>query len=257
MVLVWLGTLHTNTVHKRRIDLSREARSKFVNQCLENSGVQDLVDRASYTALVRLEVTDAIDHMLHITDQARQQLAYWEHVLDVDLSSPIALSTAYRFKIVQVLPLARPVPVGNYTQRKKRGFVVQLDELQGATLLQQLRSQGMVPSWVPADSAEIADVVVRLPSPFAALCSAGKWRSFVLPHCQARAGSSAMEINWPLLQMGEANLPRPRRGHDHIPLATCMDVGVADRIADHLRAYANTLDLDGESSQCQYDELAY
>ena len=142
-----------------------------------------------------------------------------------------------------------------------RGCVVQIEKRQGPKLLQSLRDQGHGGVWLPGAAPEVA---LRLPAPYVALCIARAWRAFILPRLpvrNARAGSSTLVIPWTRLKLAPPISATPawvgECSWSLAPPTLALTSHEAGNSAQHLRAYASTLDLTDEFNQGTYKSVVH
>ena len=248
--LIWLATQHAVEIDGHKINVSREATSPLVRKSLTDCGRQAALG-PSIIGLMRVRVAASIDCMTVLTGSEREQLRFWNGVLDKDLASA---GMAYRFEVVSVAELPQPSLVEHLSSRHLRGFVAVLEEGQAPRLLNFLRAKGDLPQWVPDESHESPQVLVRLPAPYAALCAGRQWQTFLLPHCPVArfGGSSSMVIQWSTLGIRIADVPSAPRA----PTGTGeMNHEIASAAADHLREYAATLDRASEFQEDSYSSV--
>ena len=105
--LIWLATQHAVDIDGQRINVSTEATSPLVRKSLTDCGRQAALG-PSIIGLMRVRVAASIDCMTVLTGSEREQLRFWNGVLDKDLASA---GMAYRFEVVSVAELPQQMPM--------------------------------------------------------------------------------------------------------------------------------------------------
>lgn len=202
----WLGSLGIVKHGRAVIDPALEAGTPDVRHELSASGCDATAATSPglhkhLFSLVGFKVSAAYHSLLMLRGHERHQLRFWEQLVGDILGN----GAAFVFDIVHLAALPQPCAAQQFSSRKFRGLVNVLEEGQASRLLRTLGAQ---PSWLPPDSEPT--VVVRLPTPYAALITAGKWCSMLLPRLPVGAGhsgTSGYTFQWSLLGVADDMIP--------------------------------------------------
>ena len=200
-----------------------------------------------FPAIMQVRLVDAVDCMTVLTEHEREQLSFWNDVLD-DVHPP---PTYFRFAIERVVEMSPPPLIQHYSGRAFRGPLARLDNFQVPRLWRRLREMINLPAWIPDVPVEVG---FRVPGLHAILFAASSWRTILLPHRVVEGReTNNLKIAWRLLGLCDADVPWPRNPTQ--PGDTNINCSLARDVANHLRAYAATLDESDDFGQLAYSSV--
>ena len=244
-VFLWVASIQTLKYDGHRVAISREACSD--NEEDPRTEVQSAGDEnaGKIFALLEVRAIDVYHCMQRIPAGLKRQLRFWRQVTGDNLHG-----RAYIFHVSRKLKLDQPRDLQQFSSKRFRTLLVQLESEQGPALwsdpaiVQASNAEG---SWLGPGPPGLA---LRMPGPFIHKLledSCGDWPAIVLPHLRKEGSASAsLTINWSLLGGPNivpsmpphvASLSRPQQG------ASVLDTSLVDFAIDCLQTYAESLPL--------------
>ena len=160
--------------------------------------------------------------MLKVSPHEQEQILFWESCCDASLHD-----NGHLFDVLDLFVLPQPVALQRFSTRRLRGFANWMESGQAEKVIGGLDVR---PSWLEA----VAEIVLRLPTPYAQALISRRWGSFVLPQMKAEG----MFFNFALFNIDAAQIPSlPKENEVVGPKHTVLSSDNCTVIADLLKDY--------------------
>lgn len=243
----WLASLGYVRLGARRAFIPQEAHTATAVRLLGADAGVDAPSGAHEAnmlfGIVSIKLVGAYSFMNVYGQCEREQISFWEALLDEHVLD----GAMFQFDVGSCSALEQQVPLLQCSDRKLRGFVVDLEAGQAERLWDVLPASAR-----RAVGGRMPCVALRVPPQHAILILRRLWRSVLLPDTPrlkapaapapgGRGGSATMYIDWVRLgvhspeeiDIPEVLLTKPE-----------LDPGMCLQMADRLRCVASQIDQD-------------
>ena len=210
---VWCASLGYVNIRGRRVFIPLEAHGGVWQEACGNHDVNEHVQPNAVYGLMELQGPHGFDVMQVYDEATEVQFRFWQAILSHSTTSSAAASYVFRVSSAVCLPQPDlPTPLLQCSNRKLRGFVVELESGQSERLWTKL------PRQVQLACPSVPAVALRTAPQHAHLLCTGAWKTVCLPHQPhpegLRGGSHSVHIHWSKLGLQQ---PPPAPGY-------CLDI---------------------------------